>query len=239
MAQQEELTLDFTNQALIQDEILLAICLVLEQGWPAGPTFLHALNTLIEAVVIHDAVYFDVHRQFRGNGTTPSSVHGVLRNSQLVNLLVQENALRVFPETSAVENYFVDQGRDYSFGQFFADLHWSQDSFFYSDPADEATRLDIYVDVVSNAPLLLQPQQLVPRSVKLNEDGGTVKLPEPQELLAMSLAAQLSLSEPDLLLFGGPEFQGESLFRPSAKCWATPSSFLSLPSTPDRCYPAE
>ena len=66
----------------------------------AGPAFLHALNTLIEAVVIHDAVYFDVHQQFRAKDTTPSSVHGILKTSQLVNLLVQENAIRVFPETS-------------------------------------------------------------------------------------------------------------------------------------------
>jgi len=58
MADQVNLTVDFTNQALIQDETLLGHFLVLEQG-PAGPTFLNTVNTLIEAVVIHDTVYFD------------------------------------------------------------------------------------------------------------------------------------------------------------------------------------
>jgi hypothetical protein len=126
---------------LIQDEALFTICLVLEHGWPAGPTFLQALNTLIEAVVLHDAVYFDPHHQFRQKNVNPQSIPGILKQSDFVKLLVQEKAIHLFPETVEIDAHFVAEGRDYSFAQFLADFYWSQDSFLYSDPADENDRI--------------------------------------------------------------------------------------------------
>ncbi len=97
-AQETNVTVDFTNQALIQDEILLAICLVLEHGWPAGPIFLHALNTLIETVVVHDVVYFDPLYQFRREQTYANSIPAILRHSNFVNLLVGSKPFVSFPQ---------------------------------------------------------------------------------------------------------------------------------------------
>lgn len=209
MADQINPTADFSNQALIQDETLLAVILVLEQGWPAGPTFLNALNTLIEAVVIHDVVYFDPHHQFRREHTSNASVPGVLKNSDFVKLLVQESAIRLFPETPVIDAFFVAQGRNYSFAQFLADFHWSRDSFVYADPTDEADRLNAYVDVVSKAPLLLEPRKWVPNSIKL-ESGDELKLVEGQQLSAMILEKQLSLGEGDLLFIEGLNYKAKA-----------------------------
>src|SRR5579859_3114985 len=209
MADQTNLTVDFTNQALIQDETLLAIILVLEQGWPAGPTFINALSTLIEAVVIHDAVYFDPAHQFRRADTSDASLPGLLKNSDFVKLLVQEDAIRLFPDKAVMDTHFAAQGREYSFGRFLADFYWSRDSFAYGDPAEEADRLNVYVDVVSRAPLLLEPEQWVPTRLKL-DSGDELRLLEGQQLSGMMLRAQLSLSEDDLLFIEGLNYKAKA-----------------------------
>ena len=134
---------------------------------------------------------------------------GVLKNSDFVKLLVQESAIRLFPETPVIDAFFVAQGRNYSFAQFLADFHWSRDSFVYADPTDEADRLNAYVDVVSKAPLLLEPRKWVPNSIKL-ESGDELKLVEGQQLSAMILEKQLSLGEGDLLFIEGLNYKAKA-----------------------------
>src|ERR1700680_4429681 len=97
MAEGKHISVDFTNQALIQDELLVSVCLVLEHGWPAGPTFMHALSTLIESVVVHAAVYFDVLHDFQRGDEAPVSLPGRLRNSDFVGALIRGEAIRPFP----------------------------------------------------------------------------------------------------------------------------------------------
>jgi len=202
---------NFTNQALIQDETLFAICLVLEHGWPAGPTFLHALNTLIETVVIHDAVYFDPLHQFRRGNLSPNSIPGILRNSDFVNLLVQEEAIREFPMETVVDTHFVTDGRDYTYGRFLADAAWSTDSFAYSSPEEEASRLEIYLELVSRAPRLLQPERLLPPSIRPgSEQVESGLMVGGREILLMMLGRSLSLSNDDLLTIEGMNFRAKA-----------------------------
>ena len=44
MGRESEKAIDFTNCALLQDEALTDIVLVLEHGWPVGPDFLYSLE---------------------------------------------------------------------------------------------------------------------------------------------------------------------------------------------------
>lgn len=179
--------LDFPNQAVIQDETLLSICLVLEHGWPAGPTFLHALNTLIEASVIHDAVYFDTLHQF--HRASQNSILGVLRNSDFVNLLVNEVAIRQFPNEEALNAYFAARGREYSYGHFLAEAAWTTDSFAYGTPEEEKDRFELYLDIISNAPRLLHPERLLPTSIAGAKVGS---LREPQALARSPIPSTLT-----------------------------------------------
>ena len=86
--------MEFTNTALVHEEVLLDVLLVLEHGWPAGPSFLHSLRTLTEAVVIHAEVYYDPLHYTRRGDLNGSDVHSLIRDSQFVQQLVSEGAYR-------------------------------------------------------------------------------------------------------------------------------------------------
>src|SRR5262249_7571109 len=45
------------NSALVHEELLLDISMVLEHGKSVGPSFLHSFGTVAEAVVLHDRVF--------------------------------------------------------------------------------------------------------------------------------------------------------------------------------------
>jgi hypothetical protein len=155
----------FVNQALIQEETILVISLVLEHGWPAGPSFIHALNTLIEAVVLHDVVYVDPVRDLNRTDLRRDGVTAALLGSTLVRLLLREGALQVFPEWGPLEHKFQAEGRQYTKGEFLADLKWTPDSFIYADATDEGARLDAYLELLEQSPALLSPTMEAPMEV--------------------------------------------------------------------------
>jgi len=202
--------LDFTNQALIHDEHLVTICLVLDHGWPAGPTFLHALNTVIETAVIHDAVYFDPLHQFRRDAP-PISVPGVLQSSGFIKLLVREGAIREFPEQSVIDAHLIARGREYRYARFLADAYQSTRSFVYGGPEEEATWLRVYFDVVSKASSLLQPRRLLPAPQRGDPKPAESELVlGGQEVLPMTLGKSISLTNNDLAFIEGMNFRAKA-----------------------------
>jgi hypothetical protein len=200
---------EFSNCALIQDETLLTICQVLEDGWPAGPTFLHALNTLIEAVVVHEKVYFDPLHQLGRTDESPYTVPGILRNSDFVGFLIREGAICEFPDESVVNDYLLSRGREYSYTNFVLDAYWSTDSFAYGDPAGEAKRIELYIDLVSKAARLLEPREITPFLRFENPEQGEVSLMEPDALVAKMLAKSIDLSEDDVKTIEGLNFRSK------------------------------
>jgi hypothetical protein len=211
MSGADKIGIEFSNCALIQDETLLTICLVLEGGWPAGPTFLHALNTLIEAVVVHEKVYFDPLHQLERANDSPNSVPSILRKSGFVGLLMQEGALRKFPNESEVNEYLLARGREYSYTNFVVEAYWSVDSFAYGEPADEANRIGIYLDLVSKAARLLEPREITPFMKFRDPVQGEVSLMEPDALKAQMLANRIDLGQGDLKIIEGLNFRTKAL----------------------------
>jgi len=96
----------FVNSALLQDESLLNVFLVLEQGWPAGPSFLHALNTLVETTVLHEHVYFDPLHNFDRVDLNPEGITSQIRGSSMVQLLLGEGAIEQLPKDVALDQRF-------------------------------------------------------------------------------------------------------------------------------------
>jgi len=206
MDERKHVSVDFTNQALIQDELLVSICLVLEHGWPAGPTFLHALSTLIESVVVHDAVYFDVLHDFQRGDEAPASLPGRLRNSDFVRALIRGEAIRPFPQESLVDAFLASKRRDYSYGHFLADAYWGTASFAYGEPEEEPNRLQLYVELVSEAQPLLLPQRLVPHGQR----GAGLTIGGPELLTTTMLSHRLSLNQNDMKFIEGLNFRAKA-----------------------------
>ena len=72
------MSLEFINQSLLHDEVLVSVAQVIDGQSPAGPVFLHSLGTLIEAAVLYDKVYFDAANQFGDERGNPKSVPSLL-----------------------------------------------------------------------------------------------------------------------------------------------------------------
>ena len=165
MAKKSTLPLDFSNCALIQDETLFTICQVIEHGWPAGPIFLNALSTLTEAIVIHDRVYFDPMHTWGRSDDGLTSINNAIGNSEFVQMLADDNAIRPLPEYALLDKYLIDQGREYRHTDFVVDYSWTYDSFACGPDDHELSRLQMYLDIVQHGQSLLQPGRLLPESL--------------------------------------------------------------------------
>jgi hypothetical protein len=139
----------FLNSALIQDESLLNLVLVLEQGWPAGPCFLHALNTLVETIVLYEHVYFDPLHYLDRVDLNPMSITSQIRSSSMVQLLLGEGAIEQLPNDDDLDQRLEATGREYKVTDFLLDALWTPHSFLYGTPEDEANRLEVYLDVTT------------------------------------------------------------------------------------------
>jgi Putative DNA-binding domain/Domain of unknown function (DUF1998)/Helicase conserved C-terminal domain len=62
---------------------LAIIALAVDGDWPVGPLFMHALGTLVEAVVVHDKVYFDPFHLTAREEVDPRSLNGPTGESTL------------------------------------------------------------------------------------------------------------------------------------------------------------
>jgi hypothetical protein len=127
--------MEFTNSAIIYDDTLLEIVVVLEHKKPAGPSFLHALNILIEAVTIHDQVFYDPRHTCIKSDNPRNTVEGIIADSPFIDELVRAECLKPFPAWSTLEEQLQKEGNDYSEGRFLADAIWQLDVSFTDDSA--------------------------------------------------------------------------------------------------------
>jgi hypothetical protein len=144
------------NSALLQDDLLFHVAQVVEEGFPIGPGFLHALNCLIEAVVLHPTIFCDPSAP----GTTPTPGHLNLNDSTLIQSLTKEGVLVRFPESDIVDNYLQSNGVDYTYIDFLRDHHWRNDSFSFKSIAAEAKYLRFMAAIAEEAPALFQLKTL-------------------------------------------------------------------------------
>jgi hypothetical protein len=158
-------TMDFYNTALIQDEILINIATVLEEDWTAGPSFLYALGSLIEAAVIHDKVYFDPMRSSTLERQQDDTIHAFLKESSFVQKLISEDVLVLFPPDSQVNKYLKAHGREYEFINFMMDYYYEQASFVRHYPEGDATEFKYFTWIMKNAPSLFAQDTLIEREV--------------------------------------------------------------------------
>jgi len=131
---------DLSNTGLLQDEVLLTIVRGLDEGLPIGPSFVHSLATLIESLVVHDKVFYDLRTVARGAPEDSSrTIEDVLENSSFVKALVKHRVLAPFPSAEDTEELLSELGVDYTYGDFLTDLLWTPYSF-YADPSAESAR---------------------------------------------------------------------------------------------------
>jgi|GEM_PF-5338123 len=162
--------LDLYNKALIHDEVLLNIVLVIEYDFPVGPSFVYALSSLVEAAVIHNAIYFDpMHQTVREDSASSGTVANVLNSSSFVKHLLSENILTLFPDESDVTQFLKTTESDYQFVKFLADYYHGIASFAFSDPDFEIKDLTNLTDLLDKAPGVFMADELLLSNIEDNE----------------------------------------------------------------------
>lgn len=136
------------NTALIQEDLLIDVILVLEHGWPIGPKFIYALGAIIEAIIIHDTIYFDPQNDSKRNDTSDNSIHSLIASSEIVRLLQRDGGLKLFPEEKDLKDHIAKKNIDYDFMDFIANAGWGGMSFVSSNPEAEANDYVNLIDLM-------------------------------------------------------------------------------------------
>jgi hypothetical protein len=181
---------DFINAAIIQDEVLINIVRVIEDGWPASPLFLQSLGELVEAVVLHDHVYFDIFHSTQH----PDVVHNPqkyplvarLRESEFVQHLARNNAISLFPTQAEIDAQLSETATLYTTQEFARDYRSADVSFALISPDREANRYEILATVLKHAPYVFMNESLT-----LHLTGGRTPIDEVDPAEQSNLAAQL------------------------------------------------
>ena len=155
--------METSNTALIQDEILINISNVIEKGWPAGPSFLFSLGSLIEAAVIHDKVYFDPMGHTLEDDSNDDRLPSLLLQSDFVQQLIREEILSVFPQSTAIKQHLQEEGSSYEYGQFVADYYHELVSFSIANPEGDSSSFRNLIDLAKTAPQVFTTHDLVIR----------------------------------------------------------------------------
>lgn len=130
----------------------------LDMGYPMGPSFVHALSTLIESLVLHDINYFDPLAAFDSDGT---GLQGYIRQSTLVNELKAGGALRLLPSAPDIDLRFDQLGIDYEMIDLVREISWTSEGTSFTKPASEARYIRAMTHLLSAFPGLFSSQDIL------------------------------------------------------------------------------
>jgi len=149
------------NSALVHEEVLLDISMVLEHGKSVGPSFLHSFGTVAEAVVLHDRVFFDPYRRTQERLQQSNTIEALVWQSGFVQELLHEGALALPPPRNQIDAWLETKGTDYRAVDFLTDAYWDGRSFTFTDVEGETAAYRNLIDLVKNAPSTFAAQRLV------------------------------------------------------------------------------
>jgi hypothetical protein len=153
--------MELHNTSLVQDDALVNIIKVIDWGWPAGPSFLYAIGSFIEAAVIHDKVFFDPLRQTQRDEIGDHTIASLLNQSDFVQAMIREGVLTVFPEPSEVDHYLQGAKSEYTSANFLADYYHGFESFSTTNPEGEVEVFNNLIDLTQKAPSVLLADELI------------------------------------------------------------------------------
>jgi hypothetical protein len=150
--------IDAPNSALFQDDLLMQVVQPLDLGYPMGPSFVHALSTLIEGVVLHDNNFFDPLATFSSAG---AGLQGHLRQSSLIQDLKVGGALHLLPSSLDVDLRFEQLGIDYQMIDLVREISWTSGGTSFTNPAEEARYARSMSELLIGFPALFSSQDLL------------------------------------------------------------------------------
>jgi len=138
---------DFANCGYLYEETLTDITTVVEGGWPAGPSFFHSLGSLVEAVIIHEHVYFDALNYSRHPRSGEDITSHILQ-SEFAKHLIADSAIEPFPVAEEVNKHLEAIGKEYSVMDFWEGSVWDPTATFtIAIPGRELNALQIALDL--------------------------------------------------------------------------------------------
>ena len=126
--------MDYANSALLQDEVLSELIMVFDYNWPAGPGFLYALGTLIEAEIIHEEVYYDPSNHTLQEDLAADDLARIISGSNFVRQLVSQGALRLLPLDDDIRSRLSEPGSQYTWDDFVEDSNFTQSRLTSTTP---------------------------------------------------------------------------------------------------------
>lgn len=156
--EQDSLRVDAPNSSLFQDDLLMQVVQPLDMEYPMGPSFVHALSTLIEGVVLHDINYFDPLATFDSGG---SGVQGYIRQSSLIHDLKSGGALHLLPSALDVDLRFEQLGIDYEMIDLVREIIWTSEGTSFTKPASEARYVRVMTELLLAFPTLFSSQDIL------------------------------------------------------------------------------
>ncbi|MEO1236598.1 MAG: hypothetical protein AAFX76_07400 [Planctomycetota bacterium] len=176
----------------MSDEVLFNLVQVLEDDWPAGPSFLHALTALIESAVIHERIYRDPIYAFTDNQIVPGRVSAASRVDQS-QLLLDLKASGLFLPSPAMAdlNLALAQAKflsPYDAVDFMGDVVYTPVGFSFADPRGEISAIRVRQELVAN-PMMIRCREFF-----------TLKYEDPEtyaQWLKIGLASSEDVDGPD------------------------------------------
>ncbi len=145
------------NSALIQDEVLGELALVLNGTKPAGPNFLNCVGSVVEACVLHESVFVLPAREFEDVGANPG-LTTLIDESEFTASLLREGVFKPFPPRVELDDYLAGVGGEYNTFEFIKDLRWTAVSMLPSN-SDQEEALWWFEDfILKQAPELFEDE---------------------------------------------------------------------------------
>jgi hypothetical protein len=152
------------NSALIQDEVLGELALVLNGVKPAGPNFLNCLGSVVEACVLHEGLFVLPSREFGARSARQTiTIEDLLEQSDLVTFLLREDVFKPFPSSAELDGYLAGIGAEYNALRFNADLKWTLKTMLTTSSDGELWQWSLEQLLLDEAPELFEADECTDR----------------------------------------------------------------------------
>lgn len=149
------------NSALIQDEVLGELALVLNGMKPAGPNFLNCLGSVVEACVLHEGLFVLPAREF-GARLAGQYLEDLLEQFDLVTFLVREDVFKPLSHAE-LDGYLAGIGAEYNALRFIYDLKWTRKSMLMTGSDGELWHWSLEQLLLDEAPELFEADECTDR----------------------------------------------------------------------------
>ncbi len=170
------------NAGLIQDELLGELALTSSSFKPASPATIQALASIVEAVILHEVVYYRPVRTVKSPGSADlDEMSALIDETPLVQELLRAGILRTFPQAD-VDAALGQSLTNYDWTDFLTDYGWLPHSSLMREISDQAIQYRRLTALLAEYPTIFENKNLT----EMDDNGNDV----PVEKAAKTLISE-------------------------------------------------